>query len=99
MRHVRGGGQGGAALLRQTTYGAPPATDTARGTGQSEGGGAAHPGGRGDPSAKRPKRRQQASVRGGRRGRGHPAPPPPAKRARVAQHDAARHGRAGTEVT
>ena len=64
--------------------GHPPPTDTARGAGQSEGGGAAHPkGGVGDPSAKRPKRRQQASVRGGqafKRGRGHPDPPPPPPR-------------------
>ena len=66
MRHVRGGEQGGAALLREATYGAPPPTDTARGAVRSEGGGAAHPrGGGAGASAKRPKRRQQASVRGG----------------------------------
>ena len=80
-----------------------PPTDTAWGAGQSEGGRAAHPRRGGDPSAKRPKRHRQAPVSRGqafKRGRGHAdPPPPPAKRARVEQHDAARHGRAGTEVT
>ena len=57
-----------------------PPTDTAWGTGQSESGGAAHPRRGGTPSAKRPKRHQQASVSRGqafKRGRGHPDPPPP----------------------
>ena len=40
-----------------------------------------------------------ASVRPPREDGGTLDPPPPAKRARVMQHDAARHGCAGTEVT
>ena len=97
MLNVRGSGQGGAALLRQATYRTPPPTNTAWGAAQSEGGGTAHPKWGGGGSAKRPKRHRQAPVGRGqafKRGRGHPDHPPPAKRARVEQHDAARHGRA-----
>ena len=102
MRVLCGGGQGGAALLCQRTCRASTATGGP--AGPAEGGtasGGAYPWVGGTPSAKRHKRQRALAPgpdtpqarEGGR------DPPPPAKRMRCQSPSAARHGRAGTEVT